>query len=58
MEYVKSTLRILLLVPIISIVLGASSLSVVIVYPLMKRITHWPQLVLGESKAPKRGYLL
>ncbi|PWN25127.1 4-hydroxybenzoate polyprenyl transferase, partial [Jaminaea rosea] len=30
-----------------SILLGASSLSLVIVYPLMKRITHWPQLVLG-----------
>lgn len=31
-----------------SIVLGASSLSLVITYPLMKRITYWPQLVLGE----------
>ncbi|PWZ00815.1 4-hydroxybenzoate polyprenyl transferase [Testicularia cyperi] len=30
-----------------SIVLGASSLSVVVLYPLMKRITYWPQLVLG-----------
>lgn len=30
-----------------SILLGASSLGVVIIYPLMKRITHWPQLVLG-----------
>lgn len=30
-----------------SILLGASSLSLVIVYPLMKRITHWPQAVLG-----------
>ncbi|KAJ7904393.1 4-hydroxybenzoate polyprenyl transferase [Mycena olivaceomarginata] len=27
--------------------LGAASLSVVVVYPLMKRITHWPQAVLG-----------
>ncbi|XP_038104265.1 4-hydroxybenzoate polyprenyltransferase, mitochondrial [Culex quinquefasciatus] len=32
-----------------SIVLGASSLGLVIVYPLMKRITHWPQLVLGMT---------
>lgn len=32
-----------------SIVLGASSLGLVIVYPLMKRVTHWPQLVLGMT---------
>ncbi|KAF5369909.1 hypothetical protein D9758_001193 [Tetrapyrgos nigripes] len=30
-----------------SIILGASSLSVVTLYPFMKRITHWPQAVLG-----------
>ncbi|ETS62684.1 hypothetical protein PaG_02419 [Moesziomyces aphidis] len=30
-----------------SIVLGASSLGVVVLYPLMKRVTYWPQLVLG-----------
>lgn len=30
-----------------SILFGACSLSLVAVYPLMKRITHWPQLVLG-----------
>ncbi|KIM68675.1 hypothetical protein SCLCIDRAFT_1180573 [Scleroderma citrinum Foug A] len=30
-----------------SILLGASSLSVVTIYPLMKRITYWPQAVLG-----------
>ncbi|KAL4623115.1 4-hydroxybenzoate polyprenyltransferase, mitochondrial [Arapaima gigas] len=30
-----------------SIVLGAASLSLVVTYPLMKRITYWPQLVLG-----------
>ncbi|KAJ7591207.1 UbiA prenyltransferase family-domain-containing protein [Mycena floridula] len=30
-----------------SILLGASSLSMVIIYPLMKRITYWPQAVLG-----------
>ncbi|GAA5929547.1 hypothetical protein JCM10213_006402 [Rhodosporidiobolus nylandii] len=30
-----------------SIALGASSLSLVIAYPLMKRITYWPQFVLG-----------
>ncbi|KAK7695527.1 Para-hydroxybenzoate--polyprenyltransferase, mitochondrial precursor (PHB:polyprenyltransferase) [Cerrena zonata] len=30
-----------------SILLGASSLSVVTIYPFMKRITYWPQAVLG-----------
>ncbi|CCG84933.1 protein of unknown function [Taphrina deformans PYCC 5710] len=30
-----------------SIILGASSMSLVIVYPLMKRVTYLPQLVLG-----------
>ncbi|NXG24047.1 COQ2 protein, partial [Grallaria varia] len=30
-----------------SIVLGAASLPLVVTYPLMKRITYWPQLVLG-----------
>ncbi|BGP22689.1 4-hydroxybenzoate hexaprenyltransferase [Rhodotorula toruloides] len=32
-----------------SIGLGASSLSLVILYPLMKRITYWPQFVLGMA---------
>jgi hypothetical protein len=40
---VKSRTRLL----IQSILLGATSLSVVTVYPLMKRLTHWPQAVLG-----------
>jgi 4-hydroxybenzoate polyprenyltransferase len=30
-----------------SILLGASSLSIVTIYPLMKRVTHWPQAILG-----------
>lgn len=30
-----------------SVFLGASSLGLVISYPLMKRFTYWPQLVLG-----------
>ena len=30
-----------------TILLGFSSLLVVAIYPFMKRITHWPQLVLG-----------
>ncbi|KAF8324422.1 4-hydroxybenzoate polyprenyl transferase [Cantharellus anzutake] len=32
-----------------SIALGASSLSLVVIYPLMKRITYWPQVVLGMA---------
>jgi 4-hydroxybenzoate polyprenyltransferase len=32
-----------------SIFLGASSLSLVTIYPLMKRVTYWPQAVLGTS---------
>lgn len=30
-----------------SVCLGASSMLLVVSYPLMKRITYWPQLVLG-----------
>lgn len=30
-----------------SIALGAASLSLVVTYPLMKRITYWPQFILG-----------
>jgi len=30
-----------------SIMLGACSLGLVTTYPLMKRVTYWPQLVLG-----------
>lgn len=33
-----------------SIVLGASSLSIVVIYPFMKRITYYPQIVLGQSR--------
>lgn len=32
-----------------SIVIGACSLGLVTIYPLMKRITYWPQLVLGMT---------
>jgi 4-hydroxybenzoate polyprenyltransferase len=31
-----------------SILLGAASLSLVVTYPLFKRITYWPQFVLGN----------
>jgi len=30
-----------------SVLLGASSMGLVVLYPLMKRFTHYPQLVLG-----------
>ncbi|XP_074495229.1 4-hydroxybenzoate polyprenyltransferase, mitochondrial [Sebastes fasciatus] len=40
-------LGILLCLNYYSIALGAASLSLVISYPLMKRITFWPQFVLG-----------
>lgn len=32
-----------------TILLGASSLGLVIIYPLMKRITNWPQFILGMT---------
>ncbi|XP_061586084.1 4-hydroxybenzoate polyprenyltransferase, mitochondrial [Cololabis saira] len=40
-------LGVLLCLNYYSIALGAASLSLVITYPLMKRVTYWPQLVLG-----------
>ena len=32
---------------VFSIILGAMSLPLVIIYPLMKRYTFWPQVILG-----------
>lgn len=40
-------LGVLLCLNYYSIALGAASLSLVFTYPLMKRITYWPQFVLG-----------
>ncbi|MGE0151207.1 MAG: 4-hydroxybenzoate octaprenyltransferase [Reyranellaceae bacterium] len=40
-------LAVLLSFPPFAIVVGAASLLVVAVYPLMKRLTDWPQVVLG-----------
>lgn len=45
----SASLAILLTLNRTSIVLGASSLALVAVYPFMKRITDWPQLVLGNG---------
>ncbi|KAJ8285204.1 hypothetical protein GJAV_G00023500 [Gymnothorax javanicus] len=43
----SSALAVLLCLNYYSIALGAASLSLVVTYPLMKRITYWPQFVLG-----------
>jgi 4-hydroxybenzoate polyprenyltransferase len=40
-------LAILLSFNAFAIAVGASSLALVFVYPLMKRVTYWPQFVLG-----------
>lgn len=40
-------LGVLLCLNYYSIALGAASLALVVTYPLMKRITYWPQFVLG-----------
>ena len=40
-------LGILLQFNLYTIVLGSASLLIIVVYPFMKRITNWPQLVLG-----------
>lgn len=40
-------LVVLLQFNLFSIILGASSLLIVAIYPLMKRFTYWPQLILG-----------
>nr|XP_023657019.1 4-hydroxybenzoate polyprenyltransferase, mitochondrial [Paramormyrops kingsleyae]XP_023657028.1 4-hydroxybenzoate polyprenyltransferase, mitochondrial [Paramormyrops kingsleyae]XP_023657036.1 4-hydroxybenzoate polyprenyltransferase, mitochondrial [Paramormyrops kingsleyae] len=42
-----AALGVLLCLNYYSIALGAASLSLVVTYPLMKRITYWPQLMLG-----------
>lgn len=43
----SASLAILLTFNNYSIILGASSMLLVVTYPLMKRITYWPQLFLG-----------
>uniref|UniRef100_A0A8R1Y2D8 4-hydroxybenzoate polyprenyltransferase, mitochondrial n=1 Tax=Onchocerca volvulus TaxID=6282 RepID=A0A8R1Y2D8_ONCVO len=43
----SGSLSILLQFSWFSVAVGASSLSLVVVYPLAKRYTYWPQLVLG-----------
>ncbi len=40
-------LSILLLLPLISIYIGFAIMPFVLVYPLMKRITYYPQIMLG-----------
>ncbi|XP_033745312.1 4-hydroxybenzoate polyprenyltransferase, mitochondrial-like isoform X2 [Pecten maximus] len=43
------SLAILCQLNMFSIVLGASSMSLVILYPLAKRFTYWPQAMLGVT---------
>ena len=45
--YISIDINIFFTFYIFSILLGASSLSVVTIYPLMKRFIYWPQAVLG-----------
>ncbi len=40
-------LAILVQLPIISVFIGISSVPLFILYPFMKRVTHWPQFFLG-----------
>lgn len=40
-------LLVLLLLPRFAALVAVFSIPLILVYPLMKRITHWPQLVLG-----------
>ena len=40
-------LYILLSLNFVSIIIGLISFSLLIIYPLSKRFTHWPQLILG-----------
>ena len=40
-------LAILLSLNELSIIIGIISFTLLLIYPLMKRVTHWPQLVLG-----------
>jgi len=35
-----------------SVAVGASSMLLVIAYPLAKRYTYWPQVILGEFSLP------
>ncbi|KAM7415809.1 hypothetical protein PAMA_018052 [Pampus argenteus] len=51
-------LGVLLCLNYYSIALGAASLSLVVTYPLMKRITYWPQFVLGTVHTVNKYSLL
>ena len=32
-----------------SVLLSLSAISLIVTYPLFKRFTHWPQVMLGKS---------
>jgi 4-hydroxybenzoate polyprenyltransferase len=42
-------LMILMMLPRLAIMIGLISVPLIIIYPLMKRITYWPQLLLGMT---------
>ena len=41
-----------------TVCLASSSMALVVTYPLMKRITYWPQLMLGKQLENKLGPVL
>ena len=43
-------LAVLLSFNFFTIMLGVASLAIVAIYPFMKRITYWPQIVLGSMR--------
>ncbi|KAH7678293.1 Para-hydroxybenzoate--polyprenyltransferase [Aphelenchoides avenae] len=45
------SLGVLLQLNWLSVFVGASSMALVLTYPLAKRFTYWPQLMLGMSDA-------
>ncbi|XP_014677156.1 PREDICTED: 4-hydroxybenzoate polyprenyltransferase, mitochondrial-like isoform X3 [Priapulus caudatus] len=53
-----AALAILLQLNNYSIVLGASSLLLVATYPVMKRLTYWPQAFLAVTGCPSFGVVL
>jgi 4-hydroxybenzoate polyprenyltransferase len=46
--YLLFSLSLVCYYPSPSVLLGLGSMALVVTYPLMKRITYWPQLVLGK----------
>ena len=45
--YMCETFKFQVIVSLHSIILGLCSVPLIVLYPLMKRITNWPQVALG-----------